>query len=256
MKINFGSGSRCLPVERVMGCPVPGSRAAAVEDSEYDLHSVAAHEAGHAVIAGHFKLFEAAFVAGRSHGHCFHNPGTPLEIAAISWGGNFAECLLQVPSLHNKRPAIFLNRKLLPQYVAQSDESMFSPPDWEGIAAYPDRHQSARLALSILSNKKYALEQFADFLAALFHKSYFEPRFQNAAAQVDAVLAECFSNGLYWHEASENFRRRCEAKGIPDSQRLPIEKMNLEMMQINPDWILMPRKFLANLLKQKPNHRK
>jgi hypothetical protein len=248
---NFGSGSQCLPAEQGLGSLLFRSRAAAFEDLEYDLSSVAAHEAGHAVIAGHFKLFEAAFVAGRSHGHCFHSPGTSLEIAAISWGGNLAECLLNVPSLHNKRPAPFLNQRTLSEYVAQSDESTFSPPDWEGIAGCPDRLLSARLAFSILTNRKFVLEKFASFLAALFHKPYFEPRFQNAAAQVDSVLAECFSNGLYWHEASENFRRSCEAKGIPDNARLPLEEFHREQIGINPDWILMPRQFLAKLLKQK-----
>jgi hypothetical protein len=248
---NFGSGSQCLPVERGVGALLFRSRAAAVYDLEYDLFSVAAHEAGHAVISGHFKLFEAVFVAGRGYGRCFHGAGTPLQNAAVSWGGNFGENMLGVPSRHNKRPLLTLSRETLPKHVAACDESCFSPPDWEGIAGCPDRLLSARLAFSILTNRKFVLEKFADFLAILFRKAFFEPRFQNAAAQVDSVLKNCFSDGLYWLEALENFRRCCKEKGAPDSQRLPIEQINLEMMQINPDWILMPRQFLAKLLKQK-----
>jgi hypothetical protein len=225
------------------------------DDREYDLFSIAAHEAGHGIISGHFGLFLAVFVAGRGFGRCFHYTGSKLENASVGWGGNFAENILDVPSRRIRRPGFRLTRETLALYVSESSDDTFSPPDLQEVASYPDRMESALTAYSILIKRRKALEKFTEYLAKIFRQLVFNSRLEGASGEVDEFLKNLFSDRIRWIEAKNNFRDRCKLAGVTNSERLKFEMAIYDAPGHIDAWIVKPRKFLSKLLKQKPNHR-
>jgi hypothetical protein len=215
---------------------------------EYDLRSVATHEAAHAIVAQHFGLFAAAFVAGRSAGRCFHKPGSALQSAAVSWAGNFGELLLEAPLRTHKRPLYGLSRRTLRGYVCRADASIFSPPDWEGICAHPNRLESARVAFEILTARRSQLENFSRFLAQQFRPLFFEPKFEGAAAAVDEMMTEFYADGIRGADGAEYTRNFCKKHGI-DNHAFAVDEPFLKKGEGTARFILAAREFLQRQFK-------
>jgi hypothetical protein len=215
---------------------------------EYDLRSVATHEAAHAIVAQHFGLFAAAFVAGRSAGRCFHKPGSALQSAAVSWAGNFGELMLEAPLRTHKRPLYGLSRRTLRGYVRRADASIFSPPDWDGICAYPNRLESARVAFEILTARRSQLENFSRFLARQFRPLFFEPSFQNAAGAVDRIMDEFYRVGIPAADDAEHLRDFSKQHGI-DCRGLALDADLLKKGEGSVRFILAAREFLQHQFK-------
>lgn len=156
------------------------------DEEERLLQSLAAHEAGHAVVAGYFRLEPRAFVGGPRSGICRHKPGTGFQNGAVVWGGIVGEEVLRCR--HPKRtlptcdlsPATFFDwtAQMLSGGLASLDK--YSKPDADAIRqSNPQEIETARAAFTILTARRDPLEWWAEklvdrdrFRAALTRNSF------------------------------------------------------------------------------------
>jgi len=133
-------------------------------EEEADLLAVATHEAGHAIVAAHFGLDVDELVLS-GIGVAVHRHGSSLQNAAISFGGIFAEVLLNAPVKGRVLPQTPLTGMTVCKWVDKFCLHQLSIEDREGIAGHPNKYESARLAFEILSTGLDALAYTARRLA-------------------------------------------------------------------------------------------
>lgn len=142
------------------------------------IHQVAAHEAGHAIVANRFGVSSVPeiFLDGRTFpgtslvqaGECqLENNHTPYQGVAIAWGGLLAECLLgeKIPSFAPPfRPSA---RDLESWHSAMFCRMKnFSPGDRALIMrGYKQSLKACRAAFKIIRKNTAALKRLAGHLA-------------------------------------------------------------------------------------------
>jgi len=115
------------------------------------------HEAGHALVAGHFGVEWAAWVipaaapGGPQHAGTRFGSATPLHSAAIAWAGALAEL----------DPAATFS-----EAESETIAACVSVSDWNIICAHPDPFESLTLAASILRQHAGQLAHLAGRLLA------------------------------------------------------------------------------------------
>jgi hypothetical protein len=128
-------------------------------EDEQKLYSICAHEAGHFVVALHFRLNPRAYIGGPRSGICKHTPGVAWQNACIAWAGFIAVAML-AGELSAANFYDWLNATL---YSGGMDKlRMVSAPDVAAIEAEDARSRDiARAAFKILDANRDLLKEVA-----------------------------------------------------------------------------------------------
>jgi len=136
------------------------------------LASIAAHEAGHAVVALAFGLRPRAYIGGPDSGICKHEPGVAWQNAAIIWGAVLAEDILRARNALRTVPRCELTPETFLDWMNEFEFEggmeqlrQYSEPDFLVIAAEAARSRDiARAAFKILDANRDLLKEVADNL--------------------------------------------------------------------------------------------